>query len=62
MGMSNSDVAYDVVGDVLEDLSVKSEREESDRFDEIAQEVIKRLRKQGIEVDKYDVAEMLDYG
>lgn len=58
--MSDSAVAYGVVDDVLSDLDVKDEKDQDKRFEEIATEVIKRLKKQNIKVDKYDVAEMLD--
>ena len=59
-GMSNSDVAYDIVDAVLRDLKIKDEKEQDKRFKEIAKEVIKRLKKQGIkDVDEYDVSEML---
>ena len=60
MGMNNSDIAHDVVDDVLKYLGIKDERSQDERFNEIAEEVIKRLKREDIEVNKYDVAEMLD--
>ena len=55
----NTELAFDILHDVLDDFRVRGLEDQKRKFNEIAEEVISRARRQQIELDSLDVAELL---